>query len=72
MGLFGGTSDGGAAVQNMQQQAAVQQGESEINQNFAGFNPAFYQQAANDYTNAVTPGNMQNAGDVDKAQKLED
>jgi hypothetical protein len=60
MSLFGGTNDGGAAAQLAAQQANVKTSENEINQNFAGFTPAFYDQAATDYTNAVTPGNQEN------------
>ena len=56
MSLFGGSNDGGAAKQEAQRQSQVTASENEINQNFAGFTPDFYKQAATDYTNAVTPG----------------
>lgn len=56
MGMFGGSSDGGAAAQEAQRQASINQGMQDINRQFAGFTPAFYQKAATDYTNAVTPG----------------
>lgn len=56
MGMFGGSSDGGAAAQEAQRQAGINQGMQAIDQQFAGFTPSFYQQAATDYTNAVTPG----------------
>ena len=58
MGMFGGSSDGGAAAQEAARQASINQGMQAINQQFAGFTPSFYQKAATDYTNAVTPGMM--------------
>ena len=60
MSLFGGgQSDGGAAAQEAQRQASINQGMGEINSDFAGFTPDFYKTAADDYTKAVTPGVMQ-------------
>lgn len=56
MAMFGGSSDGGAAALEAQRQAGINQGMQAIDQQFAGFTPAFYRQAATDYTNAVTPG----------------
>ncbi len=56
MSLFGSSSDGGAAAQEAQRQAQINQGMQSIDQQFAGFTPSFYQQAATNYTNAVTPG----------------
>lgn len=56
MSLFGGTSDGGASQQEALRQAQVTQSQNEIDKNFAGFTPSFFNQASADYTNAVTPG----------------
>lgn len=56
MSLFGGASDGGAAAQEASRQANITKGMGDIDQAFSGFNPAFFKQAATDYTNAVTPG----------------
>lgn len=58
MSLFGGAGDGGAAAQEKARQASITQGQADIDQQFAGFDPAFYKQASTDYTNAVTPGMM--------------
>ncbi|MDE2098680.1 MAG: hypothetical protein KGL39_15605 [Patescibacteria group bacterium] len=56
MSLFGGSGDGGAAAQMAAQQAQVRQSQAEINKDFAGFTPDFYNKAATDYTQSVTPG----------------
>jgi len=56
MSVFGGTSDGGAAKAEKARQAAITQGQGAIDRQFAGFTPDFYNKAATDYTNAVTPG----------------
>ena len=58
---FGGGSDaaGQAAALQAQQQAGVTQGLADINQAFAGFTPEFYQQRAQDYTNAALPAFQQ-------------
>lgn len=58
MGMFGGASDGGAAAQEAARQKSIGQGMNSINESFAGFTPQFYQKAATDYTNSVTPGMM--------------
>ena len=59
MSLFGSTGDGGAAAAQAAQQAQTTADEQDIDQQFAGFTPEFYKQAGTDYTNAVTPGMMQ-------------
>jgi len=56
--LFGSTGDGGAAAQEAARQANITQGMGQIDQQFSGFTPQFFNQAATDYTNAVTPGMM--------------
>jgi hypothetical protein len=56
--LFGSTGDGGAAAQEAARQANITQGMGEIQNQFAGFTPQFFNQAATDYTAAVTPGMM--------------
>lgn len=58
MSLFGSTGDGGAAAQEAARQANITQGMGEIQNQFAGFTPQFFNQAATDYTAAVTPGMM--------------
>ena len=53
--FFSGTGDGGAAAQEAQRQATVQQGEQKINQNFSGFNPQFYNNYKQSIIDAQTP-----------------
>ena len=59
MSLFGSSGDGGAAAAQAAQQAQTTADDQDIDQQFAGFTPEFYKQAGTDYTNAVTPGMMQ-------------
>ena len=58
MSLFGSNGDAGAAQMERARQSRVRSGMADIDRNFAGFNPAFYDQAKKDYTAAVTPGVM--------------
>lgn len=55
MGLFGSSGDGGAAAAEAQRQAAISQGMTDINNEFAGFTPDFFKQAATNYTDYTTP-----------------
>ena len=54
--MFGSAGDGGAKKIEKARQASVTQGQQEIDQQFSGFDPAFYDQAATDYQAAATPG----------------
>lgn len=56
MSIFGSAGDGGAAKMERARQTAVRTGMADIDRKFAGFDPAFYNQAKTDYTKAVTPG----------------
>lgn len=55
MSLFGGTGDGGAAAAEAARQANISQGISTINNDFAGFDPKFYNQVSQDYLATATP-----------------
>lgn len=56
MGFGGGGNAGDQAQANyLQQQAEIQKGLGQINNTFAGFTPAFYNQRAQDYTNYAMP-----------------
>lgn len=56
MSVFSSAGDGGAAHMERARQTRVAAGKAEIDRNFAGFDPAFYDRAKSDYTAAVTPG----------------
>lgn len=58
MGLFGSSGDSGAAAQEAARQANISKGMTDINNQFSGFTPSFYQNAASDYTKATTPQMM--------------
>lgn len=55
MGLFGGSGDSGAAAMEAQRQANISAGMTDINNEFSGFTPQFFQQAATNYTDYATP-----------------
>ena len=55
MSLFGGTGDGGASALEAQRQSTIRQGEQEIDKNFAGFTPQFYQNYGNAVVGAQNP-----------------
>ncbi|MDE2101771.1 MAG: hypothetical protein KGL39_31280 [Patescibacteria group bacterium] len=59
MSLFGSQGDGGAAALEKKRQAGITAGMREINQDFAGFTPDFYDKVAQNYTAATTPAMMQ-------------
>jgi hypothetical protein len=60
----GGGSDAGAAAraQQQQQQALIDTGTQQVNQIFSRFNPDFYQQKAQAYTNYAMPQLQQQYG----------
>lgn len=55
MSLFGSTGDGGAAAQEQQRQQTIRQGTQQIDQQFAGFDPKFYQNYTDTELGAETP-----------------
>lgn len=55
MSLFGSAGDGGAAAAEAARQKRIREGMVGLDQSFAQFDEPFYQQAATDYTQAVTP-----------------
>jgi hypothetical protein len=57
--MYGGASDGGAAAAEKKRQASINQGMSDINSEFSGFNDNYYKGVANDYLNYATPQMMQ-------------
>jgi len=55
MSLFGGTGDGGAAATEAARQANITAGEGQVDQQFAGFDPAFYSKYGKTVTAAQMP-----------------
>lgn len=51
-------SDGGAASAEAERQRKIREGESNLDQKFAGFNTDFYNQRTQDYVKAATPDVM--------------
>lgn len=55
MGLGGGNPAAEARSEERDRQARIRTGTDQVNQQFAGFNPQFYQTRAQDYVNFATP-----------------
>lgn len=53
--MYGSGGDGGAGAAEAQRQEKIRQGQTQLDQQFAGFNDDYYRQRGEDYTKFATP-----------------